>query len=142
MGSFVWAGYFALIVAAGVSDLRTRRIPNRLTFAVLVSGFLCSVGFGDATLAASLSWGAVACGPLLAVHLVRPEGLGGGDVKLSAGLGVGLGELGALALLLALVAALAGSSLAARVRGLPVRERTVPLGPWMAAGALAAGVVG
>jgi len=77
-------------VAACVCDLRTRRIPNALTFgAPLAAAIFHAVTGGTAGLMAS------AGGWLLGIALFFPffalRGLGGGDVKLLGALGAWLG---------------------------------------------------
>jgi prepilin peptidase CpaA len=104
----------ALLIAlsACVTDVRSRRIPNVLTFgsaaAALAFG-LASGGFqGLGWAAAGWAVGAVLFFPLFALG-----GLGAGDVKLLAALGAWLGP--GLAVWVALLAALAGGPLAVAV---------------------------
>jgi len=127
--------------AAAFVDRHERRIPNRL---VMVG--LAAVVVADAVVAAvdhrhGLAVSAVvgaACyaGPLLALHLASPGGIGFGDVKLGAVLGLGLGVahpvLGALALLTACVAAVARRAAVRRWR------TPEPFAPAMAAGVVVA----
>lgn len=125
-----WA---ALLSAA---DLRHRRLPNRWT----LGGAACIL----AAAAAGGRWWPAAAGALtlaavyLAVHLVAPRGLGGGDVKLALGLGALTGGLGLQVWVLAalgapLISAVAGLVSVARGRG-----RVVAHGPSMCAASLAA----
>ena len=65
-------------------------------------------------------------GPMLIVHLVRPEGFGFGDVKF--GLLIGLG-LGAVAVLLVLVAYIGASLLHAGMRRAPMPGAVAALRP-------------
>ena len=101
----------AVVVAAlaCISDLRTRRIPNVLTFGAAAGAF----GFFLAERGiAGLGWaaGGWAVGGLMFLPLFALRGLGGGDVKLMAALGAWLGPSGAA--WLALWAAMAGGPLA------------------------------
>ena len=84
---------------ACVTDLRTRRIPNVLTFGAAVAGlaFQFATGGVEALGQAALGW------LLGAVVFMLPfalGGLGGGDVKLLAALGAWLGPADALWLVL------------------------------------------
>ena len=96
-----------LLVAtvASVFDLRTRRIPNLLTFggAALAIAY-AGTAHGLAGLAHALEGWLV--GLLIFFPLFLLGGLGAGDVKLMAGLGAWMGP--AQALWMALYAALAG----------------------------------
>jgi prepilin signal peptidase PulO-like enzyme (type II secretory pathway) len=108
------AAAVALAFAAAAWDARTRRIPNALTAAGAVA-LLVATAVGQG---ASWPWavaGSVATGGLaLAMH--RWGGLGFGDVKLLAALGIVLGPLvGPLAF--ALAAAAAGAGVTARRLG-------------------------
>ncbi len=104
----------ALIVAcvACVFDLRTRRIPNALTLGSAAGAFgyhLAGAGWQGLGLAA----GGWAVAFLLFLPLFALRGLGGGDVKLVAGLGAWLGP--GPAVWLCLFTAVAGGPLAIAV---------------------------
>jgi prepilin peptidase CpaA len=93
--------FFTLTIAcvACVTDLRTRRIPNLLTFGSALAGMLYHFATGGVE-----GLGHAALGWLLAVIVFLLPfalgGLGGGDVKLLAALGAWLGPADALWLLL------------------------------------------
>ncbi len=97
---------------AAAFDLRTRRIPNALTYAALATAL--GIGFLHAAepgLAARL--GGIAAGFVPCFALFACGGLGGGDVKLSAALG---GLLGAARILdVLLLTAVLGALLALAV---------------------------
>jgi leader peptidase (prepilin peptidase)/N-methyltransferase len=120
-------------------DIRQRRLPNWLTLpaAVVVPAVAVEVGRGTAALAGAAALAAV----YLAVHLIAPDGLGAGDVKLAAGLGALTGSFGADVWLLAAL----GAPLLTGVWGLIAaagrRGPTIPHGPSMClASAVAAGL--
>jgi leader peptidase (prepilin peptidase)/N-methyltransferase len=123
------------LAAASFYDFTQRRIPNRI---VLPAAATC----GALTLAAgaplSLLAGLATVLLLLVVSLRWPAALGMGDVKLALLLVLGLdgNALRALALGLAL-AALAGSALVVR-QGRTAWRASLPLAPFIAAGALVA----
>ena len=81
----------APLVAAGRIDIRTRRLPTRLLgLACLPAGAAVVLSHGLSPVAAveSLLGVALTAGPLLAVHLINPSGMGFGDVKLGIVLGL------------------------------------------------------
>ncbi|MFV8164702.1 A24 family peptidase [Mycobacterium sp. 134] len=116
-----------LLVLSGY-DIAERRLPNWLTLPgallVLVVAAVAARGLAALAGAAALS------GLYLAVHLLSPRAMGGGDVKLAIGLGAMTGAFGIDVWLLAALAApllTAGLASGAAVRGI----RTVPHGPSM-----------
>ncbi|MEV6276482.1 prepilin peptidase [Nocardia sp. NPDC051832] len=124
-------------------DLRQRRLPNALT-GLLVLGVL---GYALLTtqFSAAVAGALLLAGPYLLVHLVRPDALGAGDVKLAAGLGAAAGIGGAQAWVWAAVAApalTAGLGITAlcanRIRrgAATAGPRPVPHGPAMCAATL------
>ena len=95
-----------------------------------------------ASLGSSLAGGAVAFLFFYAIVLVRPGGMGGGDVKLAGLLGLLLGLSGVvIAVWFASVAGgiVAVALLALRKRG---RKSEIPFGPFLAGGALVALLAG
>jgi len=101
----------ALVVAliGCVTDLRTRRIPNVLTFSAAAAAVVFhGVNTGLAGIGHSLS--GLAVGLVLFLPLFALRGLGGGDVKLLAALGAWMGP--GATVWMALWAALAGGPLA------------------------------
>jgi prepilin peptidase CpaA len=85
-----WIGAFVLAAAACWFDVRTRRIPNWLTFSAAAFGVVAaSMAHGGHGTVSSLG------GVLVGVALFFPQfalkGLGAGDVKLMGALGAWLG---------------------------------------------------
>jgi prepilin peptidase CpaA len=79
-----------IAVLASVVDVRSRRIPNILTFGAALTGLAfhtLSTGV-DGAVAASSGW---LVGALLFLPFYMLGGMGGGDVKLLAALGAWLG---------------------------------------------------
>lgn len=121
------------------ADIRERRLPNALTLpgAAVILATAAAYGRGVEALA-----GAVAlAGIYLLVHLLAPQAMGAGDVKLAIALGGLTGALGSAVWTLAalgapLLTAIAGSAAVARGRG-----ATVPHGPSMCAASLAAAAI-
>ena len=89
---------FPLLVLLGIavlSDVRTRRIPNWLNALIIVTGLTNAVVFGSpATLPQSLLGFLVGFGILVIPFALGA--MGGGDVKMLAGIGAWLGPLAAL----------------------------------------------
>lgn len=129
----------AWLIALSYYDIRQRRMPNRLTLpgaAVILIGAALA-GRGVAALLGGLALAAV----YLAVHLVAPTAMGGGDVKLAVGVGGLSGCFGVQAWFLAAL----GAPLLTAVVGLLWRLRAVPHGPSMClatAGAAALALLG
>ena len=77
-------------VAATVIDLRTRRVPNALTWPAAVAGIAFAVtGAGRISVAASIVGGLIGLALMLPGYLFGATG--GGDVKLLAAIGTFLG---------------------------------------------------
>lgn len=84
--------FLTLVVLAGASDLRTRRIPNALTVTGLGIALALRGAIGIEPLAIGLMGAVIAFVP--AVMLVVLGGLGGGDAKLLAAVGAFVGPSG------------------------------------------------
>jgi leader peptidase (prepilin peptidase) / N-methyltransferase len=126
------------LAALSCYDIRQRRLPNVLTLpgaGVILVAAACT-GRGVPALAGA----AALAGLYLLVHLVAPDGMGAGDVKLAIGLGGLAGCFGAAVWFLAALAAPVLTALVG-VAAAPRGGATVPHGPSMClATAGAAGV--
>lgn len=132
------ASLVLLLGVVTVSDLRTRLVPD----VPLLAGLALAVGIcalsDPAGLVEKLGAGLGAAGFLLVAAVIRPDGMGLGDVKLAGVLGVYLGAAVIEAMLLAFAAGSAlGVVLLAR-HGRQARGRTIPFAPFLALGALVA----
>jgi leader peptidase (prepilin peptidase)/N-methyltransferase len=126
----------ATLAVATATDLRERRIPNRLTAVAAGLGLILLCSGGTSAALSGLASALAVASPLLAISLLRPEGIGMGDVKLVAVLGLYLGWSAWPALLIALtLAGLAGVLLALGTRT-PPSQTALPLAPFIAAGSL------
>jgi leader peptidase (prepilin peptidase)/N-methyltransferase len=139
--AYLWLA--AVSIALALIDVETHRLPDRIvvpTFVVMVALFTASAAVeGDwGRLLSALVGAAALFAFYLLLALVRPGGMGMGDVKLAAVLGLALGWAGWAPLVVGAFAAfllggLFGVVLLAsrRVR----RGGGIPFGPWMLAGA-------
>ena len=75
--------FFCLLLAASVWDLRKRIIPDSICLLIALTGL---IDFSPVNLL-----GVLAALPLLLAALYKPEGIGGGDIKLTAAAGMVLG---------------------------------------------------
>ncbi|MEA2314874.1 MAG: leader peptidase (prepilin peptidase) / N-methyltransferase [Solirubrobacteraceae bacterium] len=128
-----------LAVPVALIDLEHRIIPNRLTALGAVLALIIGTALDPGGESTRLIAGAGAGGFLLIAALAYPGGMGMGDVKFAAVMGLFLGEAVAAAMLFALVVgALAGAFVIARKGARAGRKTAIPFGPFLAAGAVAA----
>ena len=128
--------FFCLLLAASVWDLRKRIIPDSLCLLIALTGL---INFSPVRL-----WGVLAALPLLIAALCKPEGIGGGDIKLTAAAGMVLGFGGCtVGLLLGLTASLFFyliNQLIRRLRKLEPQkasQASLPMAPFLSLGFLA-----
>jgi leader peptidase (prepilin peptidase)/N-methyltransferase len=136
-GVALGVGLVLFVVPAALIDLEHRIIPNRLT----ATGAVLALGIGLALDPAGeperLIAAAAAGGLLLLAALAYPGGMGMGDVKLAAVMGLFLGRNVAPAIFVALLAgALLGVAIIARRGAREGRKTAVPFGPFLALGAV------
>ncbi len=130
--------FCALLVTITLTDLDLRVIPN----AIVLVGSVIAIVIVAATDAGDLGERAIAAaaagGGLFLVVLAYPRGMGMGDVKLVAMMGLYLGRAIAPAVLIGfLVGAVVGVAMIAR-HGAAARKQAIPFGPFLALG----GVIG
>lgn len=132
------ATFVAMLGAVTVTDLREGVIPNRLLLGGAAVGVAVASAGPASELVERIAAAGAAAGTLLVPALVRPEGMGLGDVKLAGVMGLFLGRAVAPALIIALaLGAMVGAAIVLR-HGLPARRRGLPFAPFLAAG----GIVG
>lgn len=137
----VVAGFFVVVlVIISIVDVRSRIVPNRLVLPA------AAIVLAARTLIhPSLVWiaaGAGAAALLLVAAIVRPGGMGMGDVKLALLLGVAVGRSVPLALVIALSAATVPSIAILLRHGSRGRTMAIPFAPFLALGGLVALFVG
>lgn len=128
----------ALLVIVTLTDLERRVIPNKVLLAGAVVGVAIAAVADPTSLGPRAIAAAAAGGLLFLLALAYPRGMGMGDVKLAAVMGLYLGRAVAPALLIGFAAgAIVGLVLIAR-RGAAARKQAVPFGPFLALGGIAA----
>jgi len=136
--------FFTSLLALSVIDLAHFIIPNRIVYPTLASSVVLLTAaaaldgqwsqWQRAGIGAAISWGL-----LLVVHLISPRGMGFGDVRLAAILGLFLGWLNLSHVLAGLfmgflLGALVGVLLV--VFGRRKGNDAIPFGPFLATGAV------
>jgi leader peptidase (prepilin peptidase)/N-methyltransferase len=133
----------AVLVPVALIDLDHRIIPNRITGPAAVLAIALGAALKPSHLPEQLIAGAAAGGFLLVFVLAYPRGMGMGDVKLAAVLGLFLGRTVAVALLAGVLAGtVVGVAVMARVGMEKGRKTAVPFGPFLAFGGVLALFVG
>lgn len=128
----------ATLASITLTDLEHRIIPNKVLIASAVIGIAIAAPTDPDAMPERLIAAAVASGVLFLAVMIRPGGMGLGDVKLAAVMGLYLGRAVAPAMLIGfLVGALYGVALIAR-HGSEARKRKVPFGPFLALGSVIA----
>jgi leader peptidase (prepilin peptidase)/N-methyltransferase len=132
------ASLVAMLALVTVTDLRTRLIPDGpLVVSLALALGLCALSDPGA-IPERLAAGAGAAGFLLAAALLRPDGMGLGDVKLAGVIGVFLGVRVIAAMAISFAAgSIAGVALIIR-HGWSARTRSIPFAPCLALGAVIA----
>jgi leader peptidase (prepilin peptidase)/N-methyltransferase len=139
------------LVALSIVDLRTMLLPNRILGPVTIVGvtaFAVAATVDDewSAMVRAVAAGGAAFAGLGVLHLAYPRGLGFGDVKLAFLLGVLMGWVSwgtlALGLFAAVVLGAVVGVAVSLLSGGPVRGRQIPFGPFLAAGAVFAVLVG
>src|SRR5262249_7303704 len=123
-----------LLVFVACFDVATRRVPNRLTIPTATALVVLRAAFAPSALPATLIAGAAAFAFFLLVFALTRGGIGMGDVKLAALVGLLLGKAALPALLIGTIAGGLASLLVlvARRGG---RGQTIAYAPYLCLGA-------
>ncbi len=126
--------FVTTLVAITLTDLERRLIPNKILLVAAIAGVAIAVVGDPSSLPERAIAAAAAGGLLFFVVLAYPKGMGLGDVKLAAVMGLYLGRNVAPAILVALLAgSVVGLAMIAR-QGAAARKRAIPFGPFLALG--------
>jgi leader peptidase (prepilin peptidase)/N-methyltransferase len=132
-------GLILLLVPAALIDIEYRIIPNKLNAAGAAYALVVGIALDPSGQPERLIAAVAAGGFLLLAALAYPGGMGMGDVKLAAVMGLFLGRAVAGAMLIALLAGvLFGAAVIARKGPRAGRKTAVPFGPFLAFGGLVA----
>jgi leader peptidase (prepilin peptidase)/N-methyltransferase len=134
--------FVAVLAAITLTDLERRVIPNVILLAGAAAAVVLVAATDPASFPERLISAAAAGGLLLVIALAYPRGMGMGDVKLAAVMGLYLGSAVAPALLMAV---LVGSVVGVGVmlgNGTGARKVAVPFGPFLALGGVVALLAG
>jgi leader peptidase (prepilin peptidase) / N-methyltransferase len=140
LSAAVWPGLvlMTLLVTVSAIDIEHRIVPNRLLAPAAVAALAVWALVDPGRLPENLVAAVAAGGFLLVTAMAYPAGMGMGDVKLAAVMGLYLGGAVAPALFVAFAAgALVGIAVIA-VKGGAARKQGIPFAPFLALG----GIVG
>ena len=129
------------LLTAAVIDWRHGLIPDGLSLLLALLGLGLSAPDGSSGLFAALSGGGIGGGSLLLLGLLgrwiyKQPSMGGGDIKLAAGMGLCLGSGGMLISLLAACVSAAGVGLGLRISGKLKPFDPIPFAPFLLIGAV------
>ncbi|MBS1843538.1 MAG: prepilin peptidase [Actinobacteria bacterium] len=134
--------FVSMLVAVTLTDLERRIIPNKILLVVSAIGLVVVAFVDPGSLPERAAAAAGASGLLFVAALAYPGGMGMGDVKLAAAMGLFLGVEVIPAMLIALLAgSLVGVALIVR-GGAAARKQAIPFGPFLALGGMAGMLAG
>jgi leader peptidase (prepilin peptidase)/N-methyltransferase len=133
----------AVLVPVSLIDLDHRVIPNKITLPAAIAAIAIGLATRPGGVPEQLIAGGGAGGFLLVFAIAYPRGMGMGDVKLAAVLGLFLGRQIAIALLVGVLAGtIFGVAVMARRGVAEGRKTAVPFGPFLAFGGVVALLAG
>lgn len=136
-----FAVLFASLIAISAIDIELRLVPKRIVWPAFGIGVVTLAGATAATgeprrLAEALGGAAAAFAVLFAIHVASPRGMGFGDVRMAALLGLFLGWLGPAHVALGLFAGFVSGGIGGLIAVGMGRSRksALPFAPFLAAG--------
>ena len=127
------------LVPITLIDLDVRRIPDKITGPAAVAALVAGLALDISYVPEQLIAGAAALLLFYLAAVMKPGGMGMGDVKLVGMLGLYLGRAVAPAIFIALLlGVVVGGVIMARVGVATGRKQTVPFGPFLALGGMIA----
>jgi leader peptidase (prepilin peptidase)/N-methyltransferase len=128
--------FVTMLAAVTLTDLEMRIIPNKILIAASIVCIAIAAPTDPGGLVERAIAAAAAGGLMFLVVLAYPKGMGLGDVKLMAAMGLFLGKAVAPAILAALLlGTIVGLAMIAR-HGSRARKMAIPFGPFLALGGL------
>lgn len=142
---FLW-----VLIALSLIDLETKLLPNRIVYPSVVAGIAllavsAALGPGVDPWIRGMEAMVASAGVFFVIALISPAGMGMGDVKLSAVIGLYLGYLSWGRVLVGFfMAFFAGAvvGVGLMIAGRAGRKTAIPFGPFMAVGAVLATLFG
>jgi leader peptidase (prepilin peptidase)/N-methyltransferase len=134
--------FVAMLAIVTLTDLERRIIPNKVLIAGAVLCLAIAIPTDPAGVPERLIAAAAAGGLFFLVALAYPAGMGLGDVKLAATMGLFLGRAVAPAILAALLAGSVIGLLLVIRHGTGARKMAIPFGPFLALGGIVGLLVG
>jgi leader peptidase (prepilin peptidase)/N-methyltransferase len=141
---------FAVLLTLSVIDIELFRLPDLIVLPTLAVSLLYVIAVSvvedsPELIRFALAGAGLYFGFLLLAHLIYPRGMGFGDVKLAAVMGLWVGWLGtsytsaiALVLWAMLIGFVAGSIIGVALLAVRKRSKQIPFGPFLALGTVAA----
>jgi len=126
----------AVLVTVALTDLQRRVIPNATVLAGSVAAIAIAMVSDPGSLPDRALAALVAGGVLFALALAYPRGMGMGDAKLLAMMGLYLGRAVAPAVVIAFMSGGLGGLVLIGRHGKGARKRTIPFGPFLALGGI------
>ena len=127
------------LVPITLIDLDVRRIPDKITGPAAVAALVAGLALDISYVPEQLIAGVAALLLFYLAAVMKPGGMGMGDVKLVGMLGLYLGRAVAPAIFIALLlGVVVGGVIMARVGVATGRKQTVPFGPFLALGGMIA----
>jgi leader peptidase (prepilin peptidase)/N-methyltransferase len=132
-----------VLMPVALIDLEHRIIPNKITGPAAIAALAIGLATRPSGVPEQLIAGGAAGGFLLLFALAYPRGMGMGDVKLAAVLGLFLGRSVGVAVFVGVLAGtLVGAAIMARQGVERGRKTAVPFGPFLALGGVVALLAG
>lgn len=139
LGAILGLGLVTALVPIALIDLDVRRIPDAITGPAAILALAAGLALDIGGVPEQLIAGAAALGVFYLAAILKPGGMGMGDVKLVGVLGLYLGRAVAPAIFIALIlGVVVGAIVMARVGVATGRKQAVPFGPFLALGGLIA----
>ena len=128
--------YCCFLIVVAFIDLEHQIIPSRVIYPAIVVAILGALVSPGRSIWNSLGGGLVGFGILFLIAFINPAGMGMGDVRLAAFMGIITGFPGVLiSLLIGVVAGGLAAALLLLV-GLKGRKDSIPFGPFLVLGAM------
>ena len=119
------------LILISLIDYKTQIIPDGLVGVIAINGVLYNLLYAQQSISDMLLGGVVGFAVMLLIFVISRGGMGGGDVKLSAAVGLWMGVEGTLLFLL-LAFILGGViSMLLLVSGIKSKGDAIPFGPFL-----------